>query len=76
LAWLASVFSPEPYELKNLVGLLAFGHTGIGIAHNPLFGIARREDASAIKRHQYCPVSWRDCRFDQAGHLILAQDDR
>ena len=41
---LAGVFLPEADELENLTGLLGFGHTGVGIAQNPLFGIAREED--------------------------------
>jgi hypothetical protein len=46
--WLAGVLLPEPYELENLIGLLAFGHTGVGIAQNSLFGIARQENQNPL----------------------------
>jgi len=45
---LAGVLVPEPYELENLVGLLAFGDTGVGIAQNPLFGVASQEDQDPV----------------------------
>ena len=46
----AGVLHPEPDELENLVGLFAFRHTGVGIAQNPLFGIARQEDQDSLLR--------------------------
>ena len=46
----AGVLLPEPDELENLAGLLGFGHTGVGIAQNPLFGIARQEDQNPLLR--------------------------
>ena len=45
---LAGVLLPEPYELEDLVGLLAFGYPGVGIAQNPLLGIARQEDQNPL----------------------------
>src|SRR5437879_1782090 len=44
------VLLPEPYELENLIGLLAFCHTGVGVAQNSLFGIARQEDQNPLLR--------------------------
>jgi hypothetical protein len=44
----AGVLLPEPYELEDLVGLLAFGYTGTGIAQNPLLGIASQEDQNPL----------------------------
>jgi len=41
---------PEAHELEDLVGLFAFGHSGIGIAQNPLLGIARQEDQNSLLR--------------------------
>ena len=46
--WFAGVLLPKPYELENLVGLLAFGHTSVGIAQNPLLGIACQEDQNPL----------------------------
>jgi len=45
---LAGVLLPEPDELEDLTGLLAFGHPGVGIAQNPLLGIARQEDQNPL----------------------------
>jgi hypothetical protein len=44
----AGVLVPEPYELENLVGLLAFDHPGVGIAQNPLLGIASQKDQNPL----------------------------
>jgi hypothetical protein len=45
---LTGVLLPEPYELEDFVSLLAFGYTGVGIAQNPLLGIARQEHQNAL----------------------------
>jgi len=44
----AGVLLPEPNKLENLVGLFFFGHTGVGIAQNPLCGIASQEDQNPL----------------------------
>ena len=45
---LASTLLPKPNELENLVRLLVLGHARIGVAHDPLFGIAGQEDQNAL----------------------------